>query len=503
MTNPRDIYQKIVEMGKQIYTLQSLSLFVEWDQETFMPSGAVEFRSLQKQTLEGLAHQHLTATSFQELLSSLIDFSTGKLLKEEGLDDEQKAAIREFRKDVIKANKLPEEFVKKLARMGSETVSVWAETKPNSDFETFSKRLETFITVVKQKAEYLGYEDHPYDALLGEFEPGMTVKTLDPLFDRLKSFLIPFAKKVRTKGLNTDFMYGDFDESKVYKFDKKLLLSMGFDESTFRLDSSNHPFCLSFHPTDVRMTTVSKTNDLIAANISATIHEGGHGLYEAGLNKEHFGTPMCQAVSIAMHESQSKIWECFIGQSKPFWQHFYPQLQTLFPDNFENQSLDQFYLAMNRVEPSLIRIYSDEVHYCLHVILRYEIEKGLIEGSIDVQQIPEIWNEKMDEYIGIRPKNHAEGCMQDIHWAWGLFGYFPTYALGNLYAAQLFDKLKTTFPDYQERLSQGHLTFVTDWLRENVHRFGRQFSSEELLTKCTGTGVSASYFEKYLEEKYT
>lgn len=503
MTKPKDIYQEIVEMGKQIYTLQSLSLFMEWDQETFMPKGALEFRSLQKQTLEALAHQNLTSVKFQELLSTLIDFESGEFIKDEGLEEMQKAAIREFRKDVIKAKKLPEAFVKKLASMGSETVAVWAETKLNNDFDNYAPHLDKFLDVVKEKAELLGYEDHPYDALLDEYEPGMTVKKLDSLFEKLKGFLIPFAKKVRTKGLDTDFMYGDFEEASVYEFDKKLLLTMGFNENYFRLDSSNHPFCLSFHPTDVRMTTVSKTTDLVAANISATIHEGGHGLYESGLNKDYFGTPMCQAVSIAMHESQSKIWECFIGQSKPFWEHFYPELQKLFPKNFESKSLDTFYKTMNRVEPSLIRIYADEVHYCLHVILRYEIEKGLLEGSIQVKDIPEIWNEKMVEYIGIKPKSHSEGCMQDIHWSWGLFGYFPTYALGNLYAAQLFDTLIKTFPDYKERVSQGHLTFITKWLGEHVHRYGRQFTSSELLKKCTGKDLSETFFEKYLEEKYS
>ena len=502
MTKPKEIYQQIVEMGKQIQTLQSLSLFMGWDQETFMPKGAIGFRSLQKQTLEALAHQHLTATELQELLAKLIDFETGEFIKDEGLEDRQKAAIREFRLDIIKAKKLPESFVKDLAKMGSETVAIWAETKPKSDYATYSPHLEKFLKLMQEKSKLLGYEDHPYDPLLDEFEPGMTVKKLDKLFSSLKDFLIPFAKKVRSKNLNTDFMYGEFDESKVFELDKRILSTMGFDENTFRLDTSNHPFCLSFHPTDVRMTTVTKTNDLIAANVSATIHEGGHGLYESGLDQEYFGTPICQAVSIAFHESQSKIWECCIGQSKPFWQHFYPQIQELFPKNFKDQSLDTFYKTMNRVEPSLIRIYSDEVHYCLHVILRYEIEKGLIEGSIKVKDIPDVWNEKMESYIGIRPKNHAEGCMQDIHWACGLFGYFPTYALGTMYAAQLFDTLSSSFLDYDERLSQGHLLFIKEWLGENVHRYGRQYSSEELLVRTTGKPFFPSFFEKYLEAKY-
>lgn len=502
MTSAKKLYDILVEKGKQIRVLQSLSQLLEWDQETYMPEGSLHFRAEQKETLDALAHREFTSKGFEEHLGKLIDLETGHLLHENDLDELQKAAIKLFHKDLIKAKKLPESFVKAFAKTGSETVAVWAEARKSSDFKTFAPYLEKFLALVKEKSSYLGYKEHPYDPLLDEYETDMTVKKLDPLFAELKAFLIPFAKNLSKRKCDTSFLISDYDEKSMFEIDRRILKAMGFDDKTFRLDTSHHPFCTSLNPTDIRMTTVTKTKDLLSANIGSVIHEGGHGLYEAGLDPKQYGTPLGQAVSIAMHESQSKLWECFVGQSKPFWKHFFPQLQELFPSQFKKVNFDTFYEASNAVEPSLIRIYSDEVHYCLHIILRYEIEKALLEGSMQIKDIPDVWNAKMKEYIGITPKNHKEGCMQDIHWAWGLFGYFPTYALGNLYAAQFFDTIQKTFPDHDKRMENGDFLFIKKWLNEHVHHFGRRYSSEELIFRATKQKISPKFFEEYLKHKY-
>lgn len=502
MKTPQLRYEALLAKGKEIEVLKSISTLVGWDQETYMPKESIGIHSTQKQYLEGLIHKEMTSVEFQELISSFIDLETGVFTDVNGLDEIQKAAIREWRIDIVKAKKLPDIFVKTFAKATSETVAIWGEARQNNDFKMFIPHLENILSLTKEKASYLGYKDHPYDALLDEYEAGMTVKKLDKLFSGLKSFLIDLTKRLSSNTAETSFLYGEFDEIQMVAFDNLILKTMGFKENAYRLDTSNHPFCLSLHPTDVRMTTVTKTNDLFAANISSVIHEAGHGLYEQGLDVTLFGTPLCEFLSMGIHESQSKLWECFLGQSLPFWTHFYPHLQKYFPKQFDKVSLDSFYKAINLITPSFIRIYADEITYSLHVILRYELEKALLEGSLQVKDIPEAWNKKMQEYLQITPKNYKEGCLQDIHWAWGLFGYFPTYALGNLYAAQLFHTIKEKFPDWKERVSQGHLLFIRDFLKENIHRHGRFYTPDELIQRATGKSLSESFFKEYLEEKY-
>jgi carboxypeptidase Taq len=502
MSTPHLHYKALLEKGKEIQVLKSISSLVGWDQETHMPKQAIGFRSIQKQHIEGLVHQELTGVEFQELLAHFIHLETGKFTNTQELEELQKAAIREWRTDVVKAKKLPECFVKAFAKASSEATAVWADAKKNNDFQSFAPHLEELVKMGRERASYLGFEHHPYDALLDEYEPNMTTKTLDPLFNNLKKFLIDLTKKLSSRTYSADFLYGDFDEREMLRFDDLILKTMGFKENSYCLGTSTHPMCFGLHPTDIRMTTVTNTRDIFAANISSVIHEAGHGLYEQGLNEELFGTPLCEAVSMGIHESQSKFWECFLGQSLPFWTYFYPHLQAAFPKNFKTVPLQAFYQAINQVTPSLIRIYADEVTYSLHVILRYEIEKALIEGSLQVKDIPQIWNDKMQEYLQIIPKNDREGCLQDVHWSAGLFGYFPTYALGNLYAAQLFHHMKTQFSDWKERISQGDLLFIRDYLKENIHRYGRMYTPVELIKHATRSSLSERYFKEYLEDKY-
>lgn len=495
-------YTEFLDKSKEIKILKSLSMLVDWDQETYMPSGGLELRSMQKAYLETLAHKELTSSGSEELLEKMIDLETGVIYSEHGLDADQIANLKLWREDLIKAKKLPESFVKRLAETTSQAVAIWGQARDTNDFELFAPHLNTIIDLIKEKARYIGYNHHPYDALLDDYEKGMTTRDLDPLFERLKAELIPLAKTLSKIKSDDHFLYGNFNPESMLAFDHDILEKMGFEKDSYRLDASKHPFCMGLHPLDIRMTTVIHTQDLFAANISSVIHEAGHGLYEQGLDRSLFGTPLCEYVSMGIHESQSKFWECFIGQSLPFWQHFYPKLVTFFPQHFHQVGLTEFYQAINQVCPSMIRIYADEVTYCLHVILRYELEKGLLDGSISYDQIPEIWNAKMHTYLGITPKNYKEGCLQDIHWAWGLFGYFPTYALGTLYGAQLFHKVCHEFPDWKEKIAQGNLLFLKEWLQEHIHRHGRRYTPGQLIQKATGHALDEHYFIHYLKEKY-
>ena len=329
MQSAQTLYASLWEKGKELQVLKSISTLIGWDQETYMPKQGIGIRSMHKQYIEALLHQEMTSTHFQEKLSHFIDLDSGKFLSVQGLDDIQKAALREWRRDVVKEKKLPEKFVKAFAKATSEGTSVWAEARAANDFTSFQPHLEGLVKLCRERASYLGYKDHPYDALLDEYEPGMTTKTLDKLFAGLKTFLIDLTHKLSKKSVQADFLYGSFEEKAMLDFDYFLVESMGFQKDTYRLDTSSHPMCLSLHPKDVRMTTVTKTRDLFSANISSVIHEAGHGLYEQGLNEEWFGTPLCEFLSMGIHESQSKLWECFLGQSLPFWTYFYPQRDAL------------------------------------------------------------------------------------------------------------------------------------------------------------------------------
>lgn len=502
MTHTLEDYQKLVEYGKQTKTLASLNHLLSWDQETKMPKGAIEFRSEQHQMISGLVHEKKTSKEFHKLLNKLIDIESGDIVNSQDLDDAQITALKEWRKDYIKSKKLPDQFIKDFSKSTVTAVQAWSTAKKDNDFEIFRPHLETIVKLCQEKASYLGYKDHAYDSLLDEFEPGMTTHKLDPIFKKLKPFLIDLVKKASQEPVETNFLYGHFDTTKLLDFSKNLLKSMGLNEDHYRLDLSDHPFCLPIHPTDIRITTHTNSTDLIAGNISAVIHEGGHALYEMGLPKEHFGTPLCEHLSMGIHESQSKFWETMIGQSYEFWEHFLPLLQKAFPEDLKDIPLENLYKAVNKVSPSFIRIHADEISYGLHVILRYELEKDLISNKLKVSDIPEAWNAKMEQFLGIKPKNFSEGCLQDIHWSWGLFGYFPTYLLGNLYAGQLYERFKTDHPDYAVKISQGQLIFIRDWLKEHVHKYGRMYSQETLIKKATGNSLSSSAFEAYLTQKY-
>lgn len=497
----QDLYQQLAELSKKATLLHSIFTILEWDQETYMPPKAIQVRSSEIELLASLVHKERTSDSFVKLLGALIDLKTGKVIARD-LQEAQQAALRQWHRDYVKTVKLPSSFVEEFARVTSTSMHAWKEAKRTNDFALFCPHLEKVVELCRKKAELFGYKDHPYDALLDEFEPDMTTKVVKVLFERLKTPLIYLLKEIQTKPQpDSSFLHQMYPHEQQLRFAKKMLAAMGFDKSFSRLDESTHPMCISSHPKDVRMTTRVYSHSLMP-NLLSAIHEGGHGLYEAHLPEAHYGTPLCQSISLGIHESQSRLWETILGRSFPFWHHFLPLLQQEYPAELGAVSLDDFYRAINLVKPSMIRVDSDEVTYNLHIMLRFELECGLIEGSLKVKDLPHVWNDKMRDYLGISPKADSEGCLQDIHWAMGGIGYFPTYTLGNLYAAQFFDTFTDVHPDWQEKVMAGELGFLREWLKHAIHQYGRQYLPEELCEKVTGKPLSEHFFMDYLKAKY-
>lgn len=494
-------YQALLKISRHAKVLDGISQLLHWDQETYMPEGAAQIRAEQVEVLAEIIHKEKISRQFSTALGKLINVKNGTVISK-NINNGEKAALQQWRHDYIKATALPTKFVKDFARLTSQAVQVWRVARQENSFQKFAPFLEKIIEKNREKADLYGYEDHPYDALLDDFEQGMTTKEISTLFQSLGKSVVQLLKKITSaKQVDASFLNGKFDHAKQMDFGKLVLKDIGFDMTRGRLDISTHPFSQSSHPTDSRITTRINDTGLMDC-FSAILHECGHSLYEMGLPTEHYGSPLCESISLGVHESQSRWWETRIGQSKPFWKHYLPLLKKTFKGKLDDVSLDAFYRGINRVEPSFIRVEADEVTYSLHVIIRFEIEKALIEGNLNVREIPEAWNSKMKSYLGIVPKNDAQGCLQDIHWSLGGFGYFPTYTLGNLFAAQLFESFEKDNPKWKEQVSQGNLTFIKDWLYKSIHQYGRQYTSKELIKKVTGKPFSSEPYLNYLNEKY-
>lgn len=497
MAQSKNPFSKVKELAKQTTILSSIGTLLEWDQETYMPEEAIEVRSNQVELIASLVHKGRTAPSFKKALENLIDIPSGAL-KQKDAPLEVQAAAREWREEFLKASKLSASFVKQFAKTTSTALPIWSEAKAKSDFALFAPHLEKIVKLSQKKAKLLGFSDHPYDALLDLYEPKLTVATLTPLFAALKKELIAIYQKAPKP---TPLSLGSFPQEKQMEAGRLVLKLMGFSPKESRLDISSHPFCVGVHPIDTRMTTrIDLHNPL--SSIASVMHEGGHGLYNTHLPIEFYGTPVCEPASFGVDESQSRLWETMIGKGLPFWKFFYPKLQALFPQNLSHIPLSDFYAYMNRVEPSFIRVEADEVTYCLHIILRFEIEKALIEGSLKVRDIPKVWNAKMQESLSITPSNDAEGCLQDIHWAMGGIGYFPSYALGNLLAAELFSLIQKAHPDWQAKLSSGDLLFCKEWLKDHLHRHGKTYPVKELIPKIIGRPLGIDAYIEYLKRKF-
>jgi len=502
MTKSNQDYQQLCKLSRKGKILEGISHLLEWDQETCMPKEAVKIRAEQLQTLAGMIHKEQTGKPFANALSKLIDLKTGDIIAK-GLKAEQKAALMRWRRDYLMQTSLPNAFVEQFARVTSEAHVVWDRAKKQNDFASFLPTLEEVIDLNRKKADYYGYSDHPYDALLDIYEPEMTKKEVEKVFNPLKKTIVELLKKIQNaKQIDDSKLRVRYAPSQQLSFGHQLTAMIGYRNDRGRLDLSSHPFSSASHPTDSRITT-RIIPQLPVSNIRSILHECGHAFYEMGLPVEHYGTPLGESVSLGVHESQSRWWETRIGQSKPFWKFLMPHMKKHFKGKLDGVGLETLWKAVNKVEPSMIRVEADEVTYALHVILRFELEVALIEGSLDPKDLPAAWNQKMEELLGITPKTDSEGCLQDIHWSMGAFGYFPTYALGNLYAAQFFEVFEKEHPDWESSVMKGEFDFIKQWLTANIHSHGRRYHSGELLKKVTGKAFTAKPFEAYLTEKYS
>lgn len=482
----------------EIHDLQSTQALLGWDLETYMPEKGSGMRAKQLATLAKITHNLMTSPELEEHLRTLRQPGVF-----EKLDTMSQALVREVGRSFDKSKKIPLELLQEMVETTAEAHKTWVEARAAKNFKQFEPVLRKIVSLNHRMAEALGYEDSPYDALLDEYEPGLTTKQLDPLFAKLKAEIVPLLKAIQNSGYTPDTRFineGFFPADEQLKFSELVLREMGFDFEAGRLDLAPHPFSSGSSSYDVRLTTRVDERDVFSA-LSSSMHEGGHGMYEQGVNPTLNRTPLAEGTSLGIHESQSRMWENQVGRSKAFWQHYFPKLQAAFPD-LKNTTTDQFYHGINRVRPSFIRVESDEVTYNLHILVRYEIEKALIEGTMKVDEVPEAWAAKMQEYLGVTPANDAEGALQDIHWSHGSFGYFPTYTLGNLYSAQFFHTAKKQIPDLENHIAQGNLLALKNWLNQEIHAVGKMESSETIVQRVTGEPLDARYFVDYLWQKY-
>ncbi len=493
--------RRLKELDREIQIFTHVAAVLNWDQETYMPEAAVDERSDQAAAIQAIIHEKRTAPEMGDLLAKLgADEDNPK--GDAALSDMDRALIRVIYRDFSREIKLPKELVVRLAKVTSVGQSRWVEARRKSDFPGFVPVLGEIVDLVIESAERLGYPEHPYDALLDGYEPWMRTARVRTVFEQLQRDLVPLVTAIKdSPQVPDEFLYADFPIAQQDQFGRSVLEKMQWDFTRGRLDVSAHPFTSTLGARDVRLTTRYDANNF-KGGVFGTIHEAGHGLYELGFPQEVNGSSLSNAASLGVHESQSRTWENIIGRSRPFWTFFYPRLREINPQQLAGQDLESFYRAINKVEPSHIRVEADEVTYSLHVILRFNLETRLVNREIAVKDLAEAWREESRKLLGIVPASDALGVLQDIHWSLGLIGYFPTYALGNLYGAQFTATMRKELPDLDERLEAGDLASVLDWLRRNIHRHGSSLTAEELVRTVTGEDLRADYFVHYLKEKY-
>ena len=490
----RELYNHYKEKMQRIADLRNASAVLQWDQETYLPKKGAEMRGRQLSTLSELSHQLFSEEELGNILTEL----KGK----EDLNPIEKRNIELTLEDYQKNKKYSSEFVRKLSDQVNKTFHAWIESRQQNSFSFFENDLSALVELKKQEADILGYEHHPYNALLNEFEKGSTVQMLDPIFSQLLPKLKDIVEKIIARQeVDDSFLHQHFSKPQQWEWGMYLVKELHFDFEAGRQDISEHPFSTSFNSNDVRITTRIAENDF--GNMTwSCIHEVGHALYEQGLPLEQYGLPAGEACSYSIHESQSRLWENNIGRSMGFWQHYLPHLKQFFPEQFKNIEVDQFYSSINKVQPSLIRTEADELTYHFHVSIRYELEKKLLEGSLKPKEIPFFWKEQYKKLLGVDVSNDKQGALQDVHWSHGSFGYFPTYSLGSFYAAQLYATAKKEITDLEKSIFQGDVSGLLGWLRTQVHDKGRIYTSEELCQKVTGSLLEIQYFIDYILQKY-
>ncbi|WP_139902231.1 carboxypeptidase M32 [Clostridium thermarum] len=493
-----ELQNKIQEFKNYLRKIEYLGnalALADWDMRVYMPKKGVDSRSEMISYISGEIYKLQTSDEMREYL----EYFEGV----EGLDEVTRAMVKNCRKNYDQTKKIPEERYREFVKVASKSGMAWEEAKEKGDFSIFQPCLEKVVDFKREFIGYWGYKGDKYNTLLDLYEPGITVEKLDEVFGKLRDGIVNILEKIKeSKGeIKSDFFNKHFPKEQQEAFSVMILKKLGYDFDAGRLDESVHPFTTDFGNKDVRITTHYYENEFRSALFSC-IHEGGHGIYEQDIPDELEGTLLDTGASMGIHESQSRFYENIIGRSLEFWKYFYPEAQKSF-SQFEGVSLEDFYKGINKVKPSLIRTEADELTYSLHVIIRYEIEKELVNGRVEVKDLPEIWNEKYKEYLGVEPSNDSEGVLQDVHWSDGSFGYFPSYALGNLYGAQFLNKMLKDIPDFYGKIEAGDFKAIHRWLIENVHKHGAVYEPAELIKKVTGEELKADYFIEYLYNKYS
>ncbi len=494
MENLNQLKERLTE----IYNLGQAGALLGWDQQVNMPPGGAMHRAAQLSTISKLTHEMFTADETARLLAAAEAEGQGL-----DYDGDDASLLRRTRHDFDLATKIPTDLVAELTHTSSLAQQEWAKARAEDDFAAFQPWLEKIVDLNARIAEALGYDDHIYDALLDQYEPGMKTAQIAAIFQQLKDEQIPLVRAIAEQldAVDNSVLKRDYDESKQETFGIAVASAIGYDFERGRLDRAVHPFTSGFGSNDVRITTRYEQNWL-PAGLFATMHEAGHAMYEQGSGQSLVGTPLEGGTSLGIHESQSRLWENLVGRSRGFWQHYYPQLQQTFPEALGSTDREAFYRAINRVEPSLIRVEADEVTYNLHVIIRFEIELAMMEGTVKGADVPEAWNSKYQEYLGITPPNNALGVLQDVHWSLGMIGYFPTYSLGNLMSVPFFEKAIAENPGIPGEIASGQFGTLLTWLQENIYQHGQKFMPNELYERVMGEPMSAGPYLAYLRDKY-
>ena len=489
-------YQNLVRWLEEISRLNGVMSTIAWDQEVMMPAGAADARAKQIAALAGVIHERMTNPALGECLDELHnhlgDFDAIALCN-----------IQEARRDFDLMTRIPNQLVQALAELGSRGHTVWVRARRENKFSDFAPVLDEFLKLKKEWAACAFPDLTTYDANIDQFERGTTAAEIAVIFEQLKDTLIPLIHEIKEQSYQPDttFLHGHFPVEKQAALARKISENIGFQYDKGRMDVSVHPFCGGSHPTDVRITTRYNESDFVES-LYAVIHETGHALYEQGRMLEFGDLPVSESLTMGIHESQSLFWERMIGQSREFCTHYFATICEAFPGNLKRATVDSFYQAINACAPGFIRVEADELTYPLHVILRFEIEKGLFDGSVAVADLPEVWNEKMDTYLGIKPPTDTLGVLQDSHWSSGAFGYFPSYTLGAIYACQFYKAMQKELPDTDKAIESGNFKPIKDWLNENIHSQGRRNSPQELVLRRAGEPLNPQHLIDYLQTKY-
>ncbi|OEH93135.1 carboxypeptidase M32 [Bacillus solimangrovi] len=490
--------QEFLQYVKKMMNYEEALALMFWDMRTGAPKKGIDQRSEVIGTLSTEVFNMSTSDTMKQFIDELDNEEARQVLSEITVK-----TLEDCKKEYERNEKIPEVEYKEFVMLQSKAESVWEEAKDKSDFEMFRPYLEKLVEFKKKFIGYWGYEGNKYNTLLDMYEPGVTVEQIDKVFGQLRDEIVPLVERISKSSNqpNTSFLFEHFTQEKQREFCLNALEQMDYDFEAGRLDVTVHPFAITLNPGDVRITTKYDEQDFRTA-VFGTIHEGGHALYEQNISKDLVGTPLCDGTSMGIHESQSLFWENFVGRNKGFWKKNYNVLKQYAGGQFDKVELEDYYRAINESKPSLIRIEADELTYPLHIMVRYELEKALFNDEIEVKDLPTLWNDKMEEYLGVRPDNDAQGILQDVHWSGGDFGYFPSYALGYIYAAQFKNAMVKEIANFDELLELGELQPIREWLSSNIHQYGKMKKPLEILNDVTGEGLNAEHLITYLKEKY-